>query len=59
MASSGSDISYSNAVKTSRIILLVIVPILMIFTILANSAYIIIVWKKSALHTPSNMLLGH
>ena len=58
MTSSGSDISYSNAVETSRIILLAIVPILMIFTILANSAYIITLWKKSALRTPSNMLLG-
>ena len=58
MASSGSNVAYSNAVETSRIILLVIVPILMIFTILANSAYIITLWKKTALHTPSNMLLG-
>ena len=58
MASSGSDISYSNAVETSRILLLTLVPILMIFTILANSAYIITLWKKTALHTPSNMLLG-
>ena len=58
MASSAGDISYSNAVETSRIILLVIVPILMVLTILANSAYIITLWRKSALHTPSNVLLG-
>ena len=58
MASSGSNVAYSNAVETSRIILLVIVPILIIFTILANGAYIITLWKKSVLHTPSNMLLG-
>ena len=58
MTSSTSDVSYSNAVETNRIILLVIVPILMIFTILVNSAYIVTLWKKSALHTPSNILLG-
>ena len=58
MASSTSEVSYPNAFETNRIILLVIVPILMIFTILANSAYIITLWKKSALHTPSNVLLG-
>ena len=58
MASSLNDVSYSNAVEISRIILLAIVPILMVLTILANSAYIITLWKKSALHTPSNMLLG-
>ena len=58
MASSGSNVAYSNAVETSRIILLVIVPILMILTILGNSAYIITLWKKTALRTPSNMLLG-
>ena len=58
MASSGGDISYSNAVETSRIILLTLVSIFMIFTILANSAYILTLWKKTALHKPSNMLLG-
>jgi len=58
MASSTTEVSYSNAVEISRIILLTIVPILMIFTILANSAYIVTLWKKSSLHTPSNMLLG-
>ena len=58
MASSGSGISYSNAAETSRIILLMLVPIFMIFTILAKSACILTLWKKTALHTPSNMLLG-
>ena len=58
MASSTTEVSYSNAVEISRIILLTIVPILMILTVLVNSAYIITLWKKSSLHTPSNMLLG-
>jgi len=57
MASSPSDVTYSNAVETNRKILLAIVPILMIFTIPVNSAYIITLLKKSALHTPSNKLL--
>ena len=58
MASSATEGSFSNAVEISRIILLATVPIFIILTILVNTAYIITLWKKPALHTPSNMLLG-
>ena len=58
MASALNETSYSTAVETSRVILLAVIPLVIIMTVVANGAYIIILAKKRALHTPSNILLG-